>query len=195
MPKIGIPKHRRRFRPNDEKLTQLILLISERCEDDPAFASVKLNKLLFHCDFSAYLTYGKPITGQEYFALRQGPAPRRFLPVTKRMQAKGAFGYREVDFYGHTQKKPIALSRPNVNVFTAREINLIDKIIQKYWGMTGREISEKSHLFIGWKVAKEQETIPYTTALVGSRKPTSEEVAYGLELEALAQECLSRASA
>jgi hypothetical protein len=195
MPKIGVPKRRRRFRPDNEKLAQLILLISERSEDDPTFGSVKLNKLLFHCDFSAYLTFGVPITGQEYFALPQGPAPRRLIPVTKRLQMRGEFGYKEIDFYGKTQKKPMALSRPNISVFTSREINLIDKIIHKYWGMTGREISEGSHLFIGWRIAKEQETIPYTTALVGFRKPTTEEVAYGLQLETLAKGCLSHASA
>ena len=195
MPKIGVPKRRLRFVPDDEKLAQLILLVSERSEDDPTFGSVKLNKLLFHCDFSAYLTYGQPITGQEYFALPQGPAPRRLLPVTKRLQARGDFAYQDVDFYGRTQKKPIALSQPNVDVFSAQEMNLIDRIIKRFWGMNARDISEHSHLFLGWKVMKEQETIPYVTALVGSRKPTANEIAYGLKLQPLAQECLSRARA
>ena len=81
-------KRAKLFRPDDAKLRELILLISSLSEGDPTFGAVKLNKLLFHCDFSAYLTYGRPITGQEYFALKQGPAPRRLLPITKRMQAR-----------------------------------------------------------------------------------------------------------
>jgi hypothetical protein len=45
---------KRRIRANDEKLSELILLISEWSQSDPRFGAIKLNKLLFHCDFSAY---------------------------------------------------------------------------------------------------------------------------------------------
>jgi hypothetical protein len=48
------PKHN--IRPNDAKLRELILLISEWCQADPKFGAIKLNKLLFHADFSAFLT-------------------------------------------------------------------------------------------------------------------------------------------
>src|SRR5437868_742907 len=100
---------RAKFKPDDEKLRELILLIASRSEGDPKFGKVKLNKLLFHCDFSAYLTFGQPITGQEYFALKQGPAPRRFLPVTKKMRDKGELAFQCRDNYGRKQEKPIAL--------------------------------------------------------------------------------------
>ena len=62
-------------RPNDEKLREMILLISERRQADPKFGAIKLNKLLFHADFSAFLTHGEPIAGKEYLKLPQGPAP------------------------------------------------------------------------------------------------------------------------
>ena len=52
---------RAKFKPDDRKLAEMILLIAKRSEGDPAFGAVKLDKLLFHCDFSAYLTYGTPI--------------------------------------------------------------------------------------------------------------------------------------
>ena len=77
---------RRGIRPNDAKLVELILLISEWSQGDPKFGAIKLNKLLFHADFSAFLTTGEPITGQEYFALPQGPAPKRFKPITEKMK-------------------------------------------------------------------------------------------------------------
>jgi hypothetical protein len=37
-------------RPDDEKLRQMILLISEWSQADPKFGAIKLNKLLFHAD-------------------------------------------------------------------------------------------------------------------------------------------------
>jgi hypothetical protein len=185
---------RRTFKPDDRKLAELILLIAKRSEGDPAFGAVKLNKLLFHCDFSSYLTYGKPITGQEYFALRQGPAPRRLVPVTKRMRLKGDLAFQMTDYHGRTQKRPIALRAPNLSVFTPQEVALIDETVHRWWKHNATEISDRSHLFIGWKVAKLEETIPYSTALIGVRKPTADEVKRGLALEGRAVELLTHAS-
>ena len=177
----------KRFRPDDKKLAELILLISERSQDDPTFGAVKLNKLLFHCDFSAYLTFGEPITGQEYFALPNGPAPRKLMPVTEKMKVRGDFAIQLVSYHDRTQKKPIALRPADVTVFTPKELNLIGQILQKYRHQNATQISEHSHLFVGWRTAAERETIPYETALVGFRKPTDEERKYGLSLESLAQ--------
>ena len=41
--------------PNDEKLRELIVYISDRCETDETFGAVKLNKILFLADFNAHL--------------------------------------------------------------------------------------------------------------------------------------------
>lgn len=180
------------FKPDDKKLRELILLIATRSQNDPTFGAVKLNKLLFQCDFSSYLTYGTPITGQEYFALKQGPAPRRMKPVTDDMVEAGELAYQRNEYFGHMQNKPIALRAPNLRAFTASEVALVDTIIQDFKRLNATEISERSHLFIGWKVAREQETIPYSTALIGVRGPTRSEKMRGLELERSAVDCLRR---
>lgn len=187
-------KTKRRARPDDKKLAELILLISERSQGDPTFGAVKLNKLLFYCDFSAYLTFGSSITGQEYFALKNGPAPKKLLPVTQRLIAKGDFGFQQTRYFGHLQKKPIALRPPDVSVFTAEEVNLVDHVLQKHRLKNATQISDESHLFLGWKVARERERIPYETALVSTRKPTAEECQYGLGLESRARERLNASS-
>jgi len=181
---------RAKFKPDDDKLRELILLITLRSERDPTFGSVKLNKLLFYCDFSAYLTYGKPITGQEYFSLKQG-APRQMKPITDRMEEERELAFQRTDYFGRIQNKPIALRSPNLRIFTAQEIGLVDEIIQKWSGKNATEISRHSHLFIGWKVAGEKETIPYSTALIGFREPTEDEYKRGLKLESRAVEKLS----
>jgi hypothetical protein len=78
-----------RIKPDDSKFRELILLIARESEGDPRFGSIKLNKLLFYADFVAYQHLGKPITGQEYFALPQGPAPRYMVPIREKMEADG----------------------------------------------------------------------------------------------------------
>lgn len=187
---MPIVAKRARMTANDKKLAELILLVCARSERDPKFGAIKLNKLLFHSDFSAYLSFGKPITGEEYFKLPQGPAPKRFLPISVKMTERGDLAYKEVPYFGHTQKKPIALRQPDLSLFTAQEIDLVHKIIQKFWNVGASEISDRSHGFLGWIAVRDREVIPYATALVGCRKPTSQEEAYGLELEPLARAAL-----
>jgi Protein of unknown function (DUF4065) len=177
---------KKKIQPNDEKLRELILLISEWSQADEKFGAIKLNKLLFHCDFSAFLTFKKPITGQEYFALPQGPAPRRLKPITEKMKHRQELAYQQVRYHGYIQQRPIALRTANIDVFTPAEVKLIHQTVQKFWQMSASEISDQSHLFLGWKTAKEKETIPYSTALVSLRRPTEKEKGLGLKLKALA---------
>jgi len=181
----GMMRHR--IRPNDEKLRELILLIAEWSQADPKFGAIKLNKLLFYCDFSAFLTFGKPITGQEYFALPQGPAPRRLKPITEKMKRDEELAYQEVPYYGHMQKRPIALRAAGLTVFSAKEVDLVRRTVEKFWQQGAMEISEQSHLFLGWRVARKGETIPYATALVGCRPPTAEERKRGVALQSEAE--------
>jgi hypothetical protein len=177
---------RRNIRPSDEKLRELILLIAEWSQTDPKFGAIKLNKLLFHCDFSAFLTFGEPITGQEYFALPQGPAPRRLKPLTEKMKKDEELAYQEVSFHGRLQKRPIALRSPHLSKFSADQVKLIRQTVEKFWDQTATQMSDESHLFFGWKVARERETIPYSTALVGRRQPTARERKHGVALQELA---------
>jgi len=177
----------------DSKLAELILLIASRSEDDTKFGAVKLNKLLFHCDFSAYLTFGRSITDQEYFRLPNGPAPRHYKPVEDRMRLRSELAIKVTNYHGYRQHKPIALRRPNLSSFTSQEVALVDEIVQRFKNQNATEISNDSHLFVGWRLAANKETIPYQTALVGFRKPTDKEREAGKKLEGLAVGCLTRA--
>src|SRR5216684_1609431 len=140
----------------EKKFREMILLICARSEGDKKFGATKLNKLLFHSDFSAYLTFRKPISGEKYFKLKNGPAPQRLIPITMKMVEDEELAYKEVDYFGHKQKKPIALRQPDLNLFTPQEIDLVHGKIKKYWKMSASEISEQSHGFLGWLAVKEK---------------------------------------
>jgi hypothetical protein len=124
-------RHTHKPHADDEKLRELILLVSEWSHADPKFGAIKLNKLLFHADFCAFLTYGTPITGQEYFKLSQGPAPRHLKPLTEAMIKKGEFAWKEVPYYGRTQKKPIALRAPDTSKLSGTDVELVKQTIDK----------------------------------------------------------------
>lgn len=187
----------RKIRADDDKFRELILLIARKSEGDPRFGAVKLNKLLFYADFLAYMELGKPITGQEYFALRQGPAPRHMFPIREQMKRDGEIAVRakETPYSSGTQDRTFALREPDLSGFTPQEIDLVHSVINTCWGHTGSDLSDLTHRFAGWQLAKEKETIPYTFALVDYRAPADDEVKRGLELEGPAAACLDRYAA
>ena len=172
-------------RPEDLRPRELVLHIARQSEGDESFGAVKLNKLLFRIDFTAYVKFGKSVTGQEYFALEHGPAPRRMKPVLLSMKAHEEAATRMDDFHGYRQRRTFALREADLSQFGPQEIALVDHVIRDCWDQHGTDLSEASHDFIGWKVAAEGETIPYSVALVCRREPTKteQEIAKGLEAE------------
>jgi hypothetical protein len=180
-----------RQRPDDDKLRELILYLSYLSEQDRHFGAVKLNKLLFYADFMAYLRFGRSITGQEYQRLEHGPAPRRLKPLIERMRKTGDIVVREDNIGGFRQIRTLAKREPKLAVFSGPEVALIDETIHRFRSISATEISEKSHDFLGWKLAELNETIPYSVALIGARHPTERERAHGRHLRKFAREVLS----
>lgn len=179
--------------PSNDKLQELILFIARRSEDDPRFGSVKLNKLLFFSDFTAYAELGRSITGQAYQRLENGPCPKQLIPVTKQLEKAQAFAIRTDECYGRTRKIPIALREADLSQFSAEEIAIVTDVIAKLWKKTAKGISSLSHRFPGWDLAVDRELIPYQTALVRFRKPRRKDIDAAMAMEdklaSLRREC------
>lgn len=167
----------------DIRLRELILHIARQSEGDEAFGAVKLNKLLFTADFTAYVKFGKSITGQDYQAQEFGPVPSRLKPVLERMKEAEEVATREDDFHGFRQRRTFALREPDLSDFTSDEIALVDHIIRDCRNLTGTEMSDVSHKFIGWQVARAGETIPYSVGLLERRELTKSEQEIARKLE------------
>ncbi|MCE9584670.1 MAG: SocA family protein [Planctomycetes bacterium] len=179
---------------SDPKLKELILYIAKRSEMDDRFGAVKLNKLLWYTDFLSYLRRGKSITGQEYFALNQGPAPRRLMPVRSALTRDGSVRLESREYFGRKQQRVVALRDPDLSIFDGEEMAFVDHILEIYLDLDGSELSEMSHRMLGWKVARNEETIPYATALVEARTPSMKERERGQRLEDRAREVLLHGS-
>jgi hypothetical protein len=160
-------------------------------EGDRFYGAIKLNKLLFYADFMAYLRFGKPITGQEYQRLEHGPAPRGFKPLIERMKKAGDIVTREDNIGGFRQIRTLAKRGPELSIFSGPEVALIDETVHRFRRMSASEISDKSHDFLGWKLATLNETIPYSIALIGAREPNAQERAQGRHLRKFAKEVLT----
>ena len=168
--------------PNEEKFKELLIYIALCSEGDDSFGAVKLNKLLFLSDYLAYLRLGKAMTWLEYQALPNGPAPTRLVPIREELRQEGAIAERLESYFGYEQNRILALRRPNLKLFSPEEVDIVRQTVDHWWGRNASEISDFSHRFLGWRLANQGETIPYGTALIGSRKPSRREMEHGLSL-------------
>ncbi len=166
-----------------DKLRELVLYICKASEADDAFGSVKLNKLLFYSDFLSYLRYGSPITGQEYFKLEHGPAPRLMLPLMDNMRLNQQLAIAERKYRGKPQKKPVALYEADLTKFSAQEIDTVHQVLRIFQSHNAKEISDLSHQFTGWQLAGDRETIPYSSILLHKGELSAQERQWVQELD------------
>ena len=150
---------------SDERLKELTLFISDRCCDDPTFGATKLNKILFFSDFSFFEATGKPVTGAEYMKLPHGPVPKRMVPIRKQLESAKHLAIKEVPKGQMTQKRPIALRKANLSLFTADQIACVDWVISQLRDCNATVVSAVSHQR-AWRIAEEDASIPYEAAFL-----------------------------
>src|SRR5215472_9081648 len=69
-----------RFRFDREKLVAVLTLFASRMKDIDA---LKASKLLYYSDKRHLLRYGRPITGDSYFGMSNGPVPEQSYDIIK----------------------------------------------------------------------------------------------------------------
>ena len=145
----------------EQVLGELILYVSEKCAGDRMFGAIKLNKILWWSDFLAYAQSGRPITGVQYRRLGHGPAPRRLIPVREALVAnQDAVVQRQHMLGGLVQDRVVPLREPNLDFFTASQIDLVNEVIRVMWGKSANEVSHLSH-GKAWGIANDGDGIPY----------------------------------
>jgi hypothetical protein len=172
----------REFTPDEAKFSELVLYVSEKLAGDPKFGATKLNNILFAADLFAYGVLGSPITGVEYVRRQFGPAPKLFTAYRERMEQAGALEFEERPYMGKTQKRPIARRSSNLDLFTARQIALVDQVMEIFSVANATQLSEWSHGLCGWAVARPDATIPYEAVFISDRAMTSYEAEHGRQL-------------
>lgn len=153
--------------PELGKLKHLALYIASRSEDDPRFGRVKFNKLLFYADFIHYVKTGRSITGFTYIKMEFGPCPEGFNEIEAEMDRANQLKLKQSMYEGYIQRRPVALVLPDLSGFSGEEIATAEEAITNMWKLNGREASDLSHLFVGWRLAQEFEKIPYSVARLG----------------------------
>lgn len=150
---------------NREKLKTLIHYVAYRCAMEPSvLGAVKLNKVLWYSDLTAYLTWGMPITGEKYIKKALGPVASSLMPLVEELETEKALAIRRLPALGD-KVEYLALTKPEVSKLTAEEIAVIEDQIQTVCHKhSAKSISTKSHDVI-WRLAELDEEIPYFAML------------------------------
>ena len=156
----------KQFEFDPEKFKELIVYVAAKAQDDPAFGAIKLNKILYYADFAAYRQLGAPITGAAYFKLREGPAPRQLLAARDELVDEGRLRIEERRHFAYLQKRlaPSPGCAPDPEFLRPEERELVDQVIEFFWGKSAREVSDYSHREPGWILAEDRADIPYESA-------------------------------
>lgn len=166
---IDVPRGQERFR-------ELVLYVSQKCENDPAFGATMLNKILYYADFQAYERLGTPLTGVPYFRIDNGPAPFHIRKVRRDLEQEGALKMEERSFHNHTQHRSIALRAADLSLFSKGEIAIVDQVVAALSGKTATKISFESHK-TAWNVLGDKERIPYEAAFLSDDPATDGDIA------------------
>ncbi len=169
-------------RRNSDKLRELILYVATRWQDDSRFGVTRLTKALFWADFEAYRSTGEAITGSDYIKMRHGPMLEGQQSLLTSMEWQGTLRIERVQTGAGMQQRPVPLREPDMTLFSADEIDVIDEIIAAHRGKTAAQISDLSHEFLGWRATRLGNRIAYGTALLSTPDLTPEEIAFGMEL-------------
>ncbi len=173
-----------------EKFRELILYICDRSRGDHAFGALKLNKLLFYADLNAYQLLGRTITDQPYQKLEMGPAPRYLVSVRDQMIQDGDLIEDSLKSGGRIHRRPIAKREADLDIFSASEIDIVNRLLEGFQNTSGTDLSELSHEFIGWSVAEIGENINFNTALISARPLTTKERVEAGRYREVAEKCI-----
>ena len=174
---------------SEKRLTELILYIAAKCADDADLNITRLNKILFFADFQAFAAYGKSISGAGYIALPYGPAPRGADDIRRQMVRRKELFQRHPPKYSLKRTRLVARREPDLSLFTANDIAILDEVIEQFWGVFAKDATRASH-GRAWEIARANyletgdDRIPYEAAFISDDPVDEADVERARELNA-----------
>ena len=161
----------------------MLLYFAHKAKRDAKYGLTKLAKMMFYADFLAFEHFGDSITGLHYKKLPQGPVPTQAKAIQEGLIAQGRAKRRTANF-GREQLIPTErFNRKSfLQTFSEQELHLMDDVYEQIKPMLAVEVSDLTHEFIGWRVACDDEIIPYGTQLINRRPLTQRELEFAGKL-------------
>ena len=158
-----------------KKFKALVHHVIHECTDRPSqLGTIRLNKVLWFSDITAYRIDGRAITNERYVKRRFGPVPKRVLQALKELEASGDIAVMEPE-HDFDTRKFVSLKPPALKRLSNREKLITSAVLHGVLDRTANEISEMSHDDI-WRAALEGEEIPFAATLASTPGEVTDEV-------------------
>lgn len=148
-------------RKNLAKFREVLLYVLNKVGAKPNIGETVLYKLLYFIDFDYYERHEEQLVGATYKKNKYGPTPLEFAKVAARMIEAGELRKLPDKFFGYPQTKYLPLRVPDLALLSGREIEVIDRVLDRLSDMTAARISEYSHNDVPWLSTEEGGLIPY----------------------------------
>jgi hypothetical protein len=127
-------------------------------------------KILYFADREHLRTYGRPVTGDFYVAMDNGPVPSFVYDVLKqavrpadRLLVAGALEPVEESHF----PKIRALREPNMEVFSVSDVECLDYGIRHVGNRSFGSVSDETHGHFAWKNAPDNGKMAFADMLEG----------------------------
>ena len=146
-----------------DKFKEVMLYILGKVGAKPNVGETVLYKLLYFIDFDFYEKYEEQLIGATYIKNKYGPTPVEFKNVVDEMTKAGDLVRVQSEHFKYPQRKYVPNRASDLQLLTAKEIKLIDGVLDTLSDMSANEISEYSHKDVPWLAAEEGKLIDYET--------------------------------
>ena len=155
---------------NLNKFKQVLLYILEKVGGKPNVGETVLHKLLYFIDFDYYEKFEENLMGATYIKNHHGPTSIELSAILKEMQKKGEIEAVNSKYFKYEQKKYLPRKHPDLEKFSAREIEHIDDVLARLSAKNAKEIEIYSHGDIPWKSAEDGKQLSYESVFYRDEK-------------------------
>ena len=146
---------------NIQKFKQVFLYILNKVGAKPNIGQTVLYKLLYFIDFDYYELYEEQLMGLKYIKNTFGPTPVDFAKIIKDMEKDGEVEEVRTRYYDKEITKYLPLVKPDLTSLSARELEHINKTLERLSDKSATELSDFSHKDIPWIGTEYKEIIDY----------------------------------
>jgi len=142
------------------KFREVLLYILNKVGSRPNVGETVIYKLLYFTDFNYYEKYEEQLIGATYQKNNYGPTPKEFRKIVGEMEGKDLEKVHS-KYFDYPQTKYLPRREANLDLLNARELELINKVLNKFADMTAKEISDYSHNDVPWLTTAYGDIINY----------------------------------
>lgn len=178
--------------PNDERLTEALLHVACRIEDDHSGrGAAKLGTMLWWADFESFRIRHRSVTGAAYLKTPDGPAPIGLEAAEDRLVGRSAAVRERRATLSAGSETVLVARRSPKPLFDDDDLEMLGMSVKQFSGMSAAEclqfVGQQS---FGWRTVGWHQILRYESSIIDPRPPAEPERAWARAVAADAGDLL-----